>query len=75
PILPAARHNAMVEAVAAALDGNAFRHEARYRNPPERGMTGSGLLIVGITAQAAEALLRAWEPLAPVLQPAPFERF
>ncbi|MEM9762597.1 MAG: 23S rRNA (adenine(2030)-N(6))-methyltransferase RlmJ, partial [Pseudomonadota bacterium] len=59
PILPAARHNAMVEAVASVLGSNALRHEALYRNPPERGMTGSGLLIVGITAQAAEALLRA----------------
>lgn len=74
PILPAARHNAMAEAVTAALGRKVFRHEALYRDPPERGMTGSGLLIVGIDAQVADGLLRAWEPLNPVLRPAPFKR-
>ncbi|MEL6766900.1 MAG: 23S rRNA (adenine(2030)-N(6))-methyltransferase RlmJ [Pseudomonadota bacterium] len=74
PILPAARHEAMAQRVAETLGGAMRRHEAPYRDPPARGMVGSGLLIAGI-GEAEEARLgAAWAPLAPVLLEAPFRR-
>ncbi|MEM8760477.1 MAG: 23S rRNA (adenine(2030)-N(6))-methyltransferase RlmJ [Pseudomonadota bacterium] len=71
PILPAGRHGAMAETVMRALGRRVVRHEAPYRNPPTRGMTGSGLLITGLDDTMADAVATAWRPLSPVLQDAP----
>lgn len=64
PILPAARHGALVDPLAEA---GAWQHEAPLRAPAERGLQGSGLLILNPPYGAAEALAAAWAPAAPVL--------
>ncbi|MEM7498921.1 MAG: 23S rRNA (adenine(2030)-N(6))-methyltransferase RlmJ [Pseudomonadota bacterium] len=72
PILPAGRHEAMVARMAEALGPGLDRHEAAYRDPPPRGMTGSGLLFSGLDGRMRGALSDAWRPCAPVLEEAAF---
>ena len=46
PILPAAQHEALFDALRASPVRKVLRHEVLLRKPPERGLQGSGLLIV-----------------------------
>ena len=68
PLLPAARHRELLAGLAplrAAVD------EARFDPPPARGMTGSGLALVGAPhGAAAVAFAAAREQAAPALAPA-----
>lgn len=65
PLLPAGRHVDLLQPLLAALPG-LFRHEAVFREPPPRGMTGSGLLVVNPPYGAEAALAAAWQTCAPV---------
>lgn len=68
PILPAGRHEAMAARVMAAGPAAALRHEVRFRERPERGMQGSGLLILGLPHGAEAALRTAWAGCAAVFE-------
>jgi len=74
PILPERRHEALigpVDAVAAAAapDMTVTRDEVAFTDPPARGMTGSGLLIVNAPFGAPDAIAAAHRLAAPVFTP------
>ena len=60
PKLPAGRETALTGPVEAAGLPGTLRHEVRFRDAPERGMPGSGLLIVNLPYGAEAALREAW---------------
>lgn len=72
PILSAGRHKAMAERITAALPGACLRHEVRFVPAPERGMTGSGLLVLSPPFGAERALKDAWSACDAVFQPVRF---
>ncbi len=69
PVLAAGRHVAMAEQVMTALPDNCLRHEVRFVSQPDRGMIGSGLLILGPPYGAKQALDEAWAACSEVFQP------
>ncbi|TPE52129.1 23S rRNA (adenine(2030)-N(6))-methyltransferase RlmJ [Amaricoccus solimangrovi] len=67
PILPAGRHAELLDGLAALplrLD------ETRFREAPERGMTGSGLILINGPHGSEAAFAAAHRLAAPVLSPA-----
>lgn len=69
PLLPDRRHAAMAERVEGALGAACLRAEAGFVDPPERGMQGSGLLVVDPPYGAGEAMAAAWRACGAVLVP------
>ncbi|MEM6489530.1 MAG: 23S rRNA (adenine(2030)-N(6))-methyltransferase RlmJ [Pseudomonadota bacterium] len=77
PLLPAGLHaelvTPVVEIAGPASPGvpwrGCLRSEVGFVVPPARGMTGSGLLILGPPPGAAEAMAAALAPLAPICRP------
>lgn len=67
PILPAGRHADLLEPIEAARLAGFLRHEARFAAPPERGMTGSGLVFLNLPFGAEAALRAAWADAGAVL--------
>jgi 23S rRNA (adenine2030-N6)-methyltransferase len=69
PLLPDNRHEALTAAVAAGGPAGLVRDEVRFAEPPDRGMTGSGLLVLnapyGIDAVLADARRAARPVLVP----------
>lgn len=68
PLLPEARHTALVGPLRRAEPG-ALVDEAPFAERPPRGMTGSGLILLNPPPGAAEALAEARAACAPVLLP------
>jgi 23S rRNA (adenine2030-N6)-methyltransferase len=68
PILPAARHRALLAGLAPLAP---LVDEAHFADPPARGMTGSGLALVNGPHGAASAFAAARAQAAPVLAPRP----
>ncbi|MDT8345080.1 MAG: 23S rRNA (adenine(2030)-N(6))-methyltransferase RlmJ [Thermohalobaculum sp.] len=67
PILPAGRHATdLVAPIEAAHLPGFLCHEAAFRTPPERGMTGSGLIFLNLPFGAEAALRAAWADAAQV---------
>ncbi len=64
PLLPEGRHAALAGPLEAARLPGALRHEAILRDPPERGMTGSGLIFLNLPHGAEAALRAAWAGVA-----------
>jgi len=69
PILPAGRHEALIERLRAAPDR--LVGEVAFHDPPARGMTGSGIALLNPPYGAADALAAAWDGFAEVFGPAP----
>jgi len=46
PILPSGLHQELLDTVQQSFIGKVLRSEVHLKNPPERGMTGSGLLVI-----------------------------
>ena len=69
PVLPAGRHGGLVAALEAARLPGALRFEVAFTDPPDRGMTGSGLIGLNLPHGAACAIRASAEPFAAVLQP------
>ncbi len=66
PVLPAARHEELLDGLAELP----FRHdEVRFRDAPERGMTGSGLILLNGPHGSETAFAAAHRIAAPVLSP------
>lgn len=59
PLLPGARHEALTGPVEAALPDRLLREEVVFADPPQRGMFGSGLLILNAPYGAEAALAEA----------------
>lgn len=66
PVLPAKRHMQLVDPIEAQRFPGVFRHEVRFVDPPERGMTGSGMIFLNLPFGAEAALRSAWARAAPV---------
>jgi 23S rRNA (adenine2030-N6)-methyltransferase len=64
PLLPAGRHEAMLGPIEAVAPG-ALRDEVVFADPPERGMYGSGLVVLNPPFGAAAALAEARAVCAP----------
>jgi len=56
PILPDARHEALTGPIEAVAGPALLRDEVLFDDPPERGMTGSGLLLLNAPYGAAQAI-------------------
>lgn len=68
PLLPAGRHQVMLEALRAAQIPKLWRSELKVREPvAERGMYGSGLLMLNPPWQLDQELDQAFSALAPIL--------
>lgn len=67
PILPAGRHRDLLDALAPARGAGLLVREARFREAPGRGMTGSGVALLNPPHGTAAALAEAWRPLAEIL--------
>jgi 23S rRNA (adenine2030-N6)-methyltransferase len=65
PVLPEARHRDLTGALEQAGPA-ALRHEVSFRDPPGRGMTGSGLVFLNLPYGAEAALRAAWAGCAAV---------
>ncbi|PKP61678.1 MAG: 23S rRNA (adenine(2030)-N(6))-methyltransferase RlmJ, partial [Alphaproteobacteria bacterium HGW-Alphaproteobacteria-8] len=70
PILPDARHAALVGPVEAVSGSALLRDEVLFDEPPERGMIGSGLLILNAPYGAAQAIHTAHRVCEGALSPA-----
>lgn len=70
PILRESRHEALTGPVAAVAPPGLLRHEVAFADPPERGMVGSGLILLNAPFGAAELLAAAAQIGAPALAPA-----
>jgi 23S rRNA (adenine2030-N6)-methyltransferase len=66
PILPEARHTDLTSPIEAAGIGAMLRHEVTFREPPARGMTGSGLIFLNLPHGAEQLFRDAWQGCAPV---------
>ncbi|MEM9045779.1 MAG: 23S rRNA (adenine(2030)-N(6))-methyltransferase RlmJ [Pseudomonadota bacterium] len=62
PILSAARHFELTGAVERKMGAACLKSEVTFHEVPERGMTGSGLLILNPPDGVEELLEMAWEP-------------
>jgi 23S rRNA (adenine2030-N6)-methyltransferase len=59
PLLREARHEALIGPVEAVRPQGYVHHEVAFADPPERGMIGSGLLLINAPWGAAEAIREA----------------
>jgi 23S rRNA (adenine2030-N6)-methyltransferase len=66
PILPEARHTALIAPVEAAGIGGMLRHEVAFHVRPARGMTGSGLVFLNLPHGAENLLRAAWRSCSAV---------
>jgi 23S rRNA (adenine2030-N6)-methyltransferase len=69
PVLPAGRHEALAAQIMEAVPNNCLHSEVLFVDPPERGMIGSGLLILAPPYGAKEALDEAWAGCAGIFRP------
>lgn len=67
PILPDGRHATLSDSVERGAPAGLIRDEALFREQPERGMIGSGLLLLNPPRGAAEMLRAARQAVAPAL--------
>lgn len=67
PILPAGRHRSLLGILKRGLPDGRLISEARFREHPARGMTGSGLAILNPPYGIERVLADAWAPLEAVL--------
>jgi 23S rRNA (adenine2030-N6)-methyltransferase len=74
PILDAPRHDALIGPVAAVAPERMIVDEVAFRDPPDRGMVGSGLLVLNAPFGAEKALAEARAACAAVLAPAGTKR-
>ncbi|MEL7346931.1 MAG: 23S rRNA (adenine(2030)-N(6))-methyltransferase RlmJ [Pseudomonadota bacterium] len=70
PILPEARHEALITPLARGLPDAPLAAEVTFVDPPGRGMTGSGFVVLNAPYGAEDALAAAWDACAPVFAPA-----
>ncbi len=70
PLLPEDRHAALAGPLEAAGVPGTLRHEAAFRDVPERGMTGSGLIFLNLPHGAAAALREGWAGCAALFRDA-----
>jgi 23S rRNA (adenine2030-N6)-methyltransferase len=69
PLLPAGRHADLVEPLAGLPRGTVWREEVRFRDPPDRGMTGSGLIALNLPHGGVAALNAARGPFGALFEP------
>ncbi len=70
PILPDKRHEALTGPVEAVAGAALLRDEVLFDEPPERGMIGSGLLLLNAPYGAAQAIHTAHRVCEGALSPA-----